>query len=102
SLALQLADALARQVELVSDRLERPRLAFEAEPQLEDPPLPLGPSVQRPTNTLSTKRLLGLIERVGSLTIGEEITELALVVGADGLVQRHGRVRGPQRLVDVL
>src|SRR5207253_11443127 len=30
-LALELADALARQVELVPDRLERPRLALEAE-----------------------------------------------------------------------
>jgi hypothetical protein len=41
-LALELADALARQVELMADRLERPRLAFEAEAKLEDPALPLG------------------------------------------------------------
>src|SRR5262249_29079316 len=41
-LALELTNALARQVELVTDRLERPRLALEAEPQLEDPPLTLG------------------------------------------------------------
>ncbi len=40
-LPLELADALARQVELVPDRLERPRLALEAEAQLEDPPFPL-------------------------------------------------------------
>src|SRR5262249_42107979 len=41
-LALELPDALARQVELVADRLERPRLALEAEPQLQDAPLALG------------------------------------------------------------
>src|SRR6059058_3217610 len=35
-LALELADALARQVELVPDRLERPRLALESEAELED------------------------------------------------------------------
>src|SRR5919202_1887006 len=46
-LALELADALPRQVELVPDRLERPRLALEAEPKLEDAPLPLGERVER-------------------------------------------------------
>jgi hypothetical protein len=40
-LTLELADPLPRQVELVPDRLERPRLALEAEAQLEDPPLTL-------------------------------------------------------------
>src|SRR3954452_13139828 len=38
-LTLELPDALTRQVELVPDRLERPRLALEPEAQLEDPPL---------------------------------------------------------------
>src|SRR5258707_13476800 len=38
-LPLELADPLAGQVELVSDRLERPGLALEAEGQLEEPPL---------------------------------------------------------------
>ena len=41
-LALELTDALARELELVADRLERPRLTFEPEPQLQDPPLALG------------------------------------------------------------
>src|SRR5215210_6000440 len=40
-LALELADALPRQIELVPDRLERPRLALEAEAQLEDAALTL-------------------------------------------------------------
>src|ERR671924_603661 len=46
-LRLELTHALARQVELVSDRLERPRLALEPEAKLEDPPLALGQRVQR-------------------------------------------------------
>ena len=52
-LPLELADALARQVELVADRLERPRLTLEAEPQLEDPPLPLGKRVERTPDALA-------------------------------------------------
>ena len=52
-LALELADALARQVELAADRLERPRLALEAEPQLEDPPVPFGQRVERLADALA-------------------------------------------------
>src|SRR5262249_24264744 len=101
-LALELPDALARQVELVADRLERPGLALEAEAQLEDPPLPLGQRVERLADVLLAQRLLGLVERIRRLAVGEEIAELALVVCADGLVQRDGGRRGGERLVDVL
>src|SRR5207248_3571143 len=101
-LALELPDALARQVELVADRLERPRLALEAEPQLEDPPLPLGERVQCLPHALPAERLLRLVERIGGLAVGEEIAELALVVRADRLVQRDRRVGGGECLVDVL
>src|ERR1044072_5742179 len=101
-LALELPDALARQVELVSDRLERPGLALEAEAQLEDATLPLGERVERPPHTLAAERLLGLFERVGRLAVGEEVAELTLVVRADGLVQRNRGLCGAERLVDVL
>src|SRR5687768_11376549 len=101
-LALELPDAFPRQVELVSDRLERPGLALEAETQLEDPPLPFGEGVERLAHTLAAKRLLRLFERVGGLAVCEQVAELALVVGADRLVQRDGRRRGAERLVDVL
>src|SRR5919201_2653435 len=101
-LALELADALPRQVDLVPDRLERPRLALKAEPKLEDPPLPLRKGVERPPHALPAERLLGLVERVFGLAVGEEVAELALVVGPDGLVQRDGRLGGAERLVDVL
>src|SRR5581483_3513280 len=102
SLALELADALARQVELVADRLQRPRLALEAEPQLEDPPLALGQRVERLADALPAQRLLRLVERIRRLAVGEQVAELALVVGADRLVQRDRRVGRRQRLVDVL
>ena len=58
-LALELADALARQVELVADRFERPRLALEAESQLEDPSLPLGQRVERLADVLAAIRQIG-------------------------------------------
>src|SRR5258708_9612082 len=101
-LPLELPDALARQVELVADRLECPGLALEAEPQLQDPSLALGKSVQRLADVLAAKRFLGLVEWIGGFAVCEEIAKLALVVGADGLVQRDGRGRGRQSLVDVL
>src|ERR671933_2584536 len=78
-LALELADALPRQVELVPDRLERPRLALEAEAELEDSALPLGEGVERAPHTLAAERLLGLVEGIGGLAVGEQVTELALV-----------------------
>src|SRR6266516_678180 len=101
-LALELSNALAGEVELVPDRLERPGLALEAEAQLEDAPFPLGEGVKGPTHTLAEERLLGLVERVGGLAVGEEVAELALVIRADRLVQGDRRLRGAERLVDVL
>jgi hypothetical protein len=86
----------------VADRLQRPGLALEPEAQLEDPPLALGKRVERAPDALPAERLLGLVERVGRLAIGEEVSELALVVRTDRLVQRDRRVRGAERFVDVL
>src|ERR671938_337459 len=84
-LALELADARPRQVELVADRLERPRLALEAEPQLEDPSLALRERVERLPNVLPPQRLLRLVElldreagRLRQLVLGRLATELDL------------------------
>src|SRR5262249_60689913 len=101
-LALELPHPLAREIQLVADRLERPRLALETEPKLEDPPLALRQRVQRLAHTLAAQRLLRLVERIRGLAVGEEIAELALVVRASSLVQRHGPVRCTERLVDML
>src|SRR5262249_60493149 len=62
-LTLELPDAPARQVELVPDRFECPRLAIETEAELEDPPLSLGQRVQRPPDTLPPKLVLGHADR---------------------------------------
>src|SRR5438876_1094620 len=101
-LALELANPLASQIQLVPDRLERPGLALEAEAQLEDAPLALRQSIECLAHTLPAQRLLGLVERIRSLAIGEQVTELAYVVRTEGLVQRDRRVRGAESLVDVL
>src|SRR6185437_10194029 len=101
-LALELAYALARQVELVADRLERPRLAFETEAKLKNSALPLGQGVQRPAHALAAKRFLGLVERVGRLAVGEQVAELAFVVRANRLIEGDRGLSGPERLVDVL
>ena len=101
-MALELSDTLARQIEFVADRLQRPRLALEAEPQLQDAALSLGQRVESTTDALPSQRLLRLVERVRGLAVGEEVAELAFVVGADRLVQRDGCRRRRQRLVDVL
>src|SRR5207253_6699079 len=98
----ELSNALARQVQLVPDRLERPGLAFEAEAQLEDAALALRQRVERTPDTLPAKRLLGFLERIRGVAVREEISQLAFVVGADRLVQRDGRVRRAERLFDVL
>jgi len=87
-LALELPDTLARQVELMADRLERPGLALEPEPELENAPLPFGECIERLADVLLAQRLLGLVERIGRFAVGKEIAELTLVVCADGLVQR--------------
>src|SRR5205807_6538672 len=92
----------ACQIELVADRLERPRLALEPEAELEDAPFPLGERVEGPPDALAPQRLLRLVERIGSLAVGEQVAELTLVVGADRLVQRNRGLGGAQRLVDVL
>src|SRR6185436_12465900 len=101
-LALELPHSLAREIELLADRLERPRLALEPEAQLENPPLALRQRVERLADALAAERLLGLVERIGRLAVGEEVAELALVVRADRLVQRDGRGGRRERLVDVL
>src|SRR5579875_503975 len=70
--ALELADTLARQPELLADRLERRRLRVEAEAQLDDPPLPLGQVGDRPLDALPAHRLDGLLGGIGGRLVGEQ------------------------------
>src|SRR4051812_24986039 len=100
-LGLELADALARQPELLADRLERCGLAAEAEPELDDPPLPLGQIGHRALNALAAYRVDGLLGRVRGRLVGEEIAELGVALGTEALVQRD-RVDRVERLDDML
>src|SRR5581483_7565514 len=56
-LGLELPDALARQAELLADRLERGRLAAEAEAELDDPALPFGQVCDRALDALAAHRV---------------------------------------------
>src|SRR5207237_2638510 len=100
-LRLQLADALARQPQLLADRLEGGRLAVEAEAQLEQPALTLRQPPDGRAHRLAAHRLTGRLGRVGRALVGEEVAELAAVVVADGLVQRNRRLDRGERLLAV-
>src|SRR5688572_14917408 len=75
-LALELPHPLASEPQLVADGLERPGIALESEAQLEDPPLALRQRIERSAHALLPQRLLGLLERIRSLAVGEEVTKL--------------------------
>src|SRR5207253_3180431 len=92
---------LAREAELLADRLERGRLAVEAEAKLEQLPLARRQAANSLADRLPTHRVTRNFGGIGRARVGEEIAELAAVVVADGLVQRNRRLDGPQRLLDV-
>ena len=88
-LALELTDTFTRQIKLMADRLECPRLTLEPKAELKDAALALWQRVQRSADVLAPQRLLGLIERIRGFPVCEEVTELAFIVGADGLIERN-------------
>src|SRR5207245_3755495 len=90
-LRLELAHPLARESELLADRLERGRLALEAEAQLEELPLSLRQAADRTPHRLAPQRLTGRLGRIVGAGVGEQVAELAAVVVADALVQRDRR-----------
>src|SRR5205823_2038037 len=91
-LGLELADTLTRDPELAADLLERGRLGVEAEAQLEDARLPLWEVRDRPTYGEPPQRVRCLGGRVECLRIGEQVTQLAVLLGSDRPVERHGCV----------
>src|SRR5947209_241187 len=102
-LVLDLADALARDVERPPDLVERARvLAAEAVPELQDAALAVGEVLQR-----LAQRLLGedlrraLVRRLGAL-VGDELPELGLLLVADRLLERDRRLRGALDRLDLL
>src|SRR4051794_8478541 len=102
-LVLDLADALAGDVERPAHLVERPRmLAAEAVAQLEHAALAVGQVLQR-----LAQRLLGedlgsaLVGRLGAL-VGDELAELRLLLVADRLFEADRRLGRALDRVDLL
>jgi hypothetical protein len=89
-LSLELADTFACEAHFLADLVQRPWVAVEAEPQLEDPPLPLGKRLQQTPRLLSAQPLLERVARVGRRPVFEDGAELVLNVRAEALVERDG------------
>src|SRR6187200_1855651 len=101
-LVLDLADALARDVERAPDLVERARvLAAEPVAQLEDAPLAVGEVLQRLAQRLLREDLgRSLVRRLGAL-IRDELAELRLLLVADRLLERHRRLGGALDRIDL-
>src|SRR5688500_15718385 len=102
-LVLDLADALARDVERAPYLVQRARvLAAEAVAQLQHAALAVGQVLQR-----LAQRLLGedlrsaLVRRLGPL-VGDELAELGLLLVADRLLEGDRRLRGALDRLDLL
>src|SRR4051812_9577433 len=102
-LVLDLADALARDVERPPDLVERARvLTAEAVAQLEDAALAVGEVLERLAQGLLGEDLgRALVGRFGAL-VGDELAELRLLLVADGLLERDRRLRRALDRVDLL
>src|SRR6185295_12441040 len=102
-LVLDLADALARDVERPPDLVERARvLAAEAVAQLEHAALAVGEVLQRLAQGLLGEDLRGaLVGRLGPL-VGDELAELGLLLVADRLLERDRRLGRALDRVDLL
>ena len=100
---LDLADALARDVERAADLVERARLlAVEPVAQLEHHPLALGERAEDRAQRLALQRRLGELVRERRGLVGEEVAELRLVVVADGLLERDRHLRAAADLLDLV
>src|SRR3954465_9571407 len=102
-LVLDLADALARDVERPPDLVERARvLAAQAVPQLEDAALAVAEVLQRLAQRLLGEDLGGALVRRLRALVGDELAELRLLLVADRLLQRDRRLRGALDRLDLL
>src|SRR5690242_18544942 len=99
-LVLDLADALARDVERPADLVERARvLAAEAVAQLQHAALAVGEVLQRLAEGLLGEDLRRALVRGLRALVGDELAELGLLLVADRLLERDRRLRrAPDRL----
>src|SRR4051794_23635367 len=102
-LVLDLADALTGHVERAPDLIQRPRmLATEAIAQLQHSPLPVGEVLERLAQGFLGEQVRGPIEGGLGLLVGDELTELRLLLVADRLLERDRRLSGALDRVDLL
>src|SRR3954470_10216058 len=102
-LVLDLADALARDVERAAHLVERAWvLAAEAVAQLEHAALAIREVLQRLAQRLLREDLRGaLVGRLGPL-VGDELAELGLLLVADRLLERDRRLGGALDRLDLV
>src|SRR5262249_5205939 len=82
--------------------LERVGLAVEAEPKLDDAALLLGQVRDGTADAGVTQDALGGLDRIDGIRVGEQVTELAVVVVTDAPIERDGRLGGLERLPRVV
>src|SRR6266508_4352868 len=96
---LDLADPLAGDTEGAADLFERLCLtAMEAEAELDYLALALGQRGQRVLDLRALQRDRGLLERRHGQLIFDEVSELRVLLLADRLLERDGRLRHPPDL----
>src|ERR1700759_4470783 len=102
-LVLDLADALARDVERPPDLVERARmLAAEAVAELEDAALAVGEVLQRLAQRLLGQDLRRALVRGLRTLVGDELAELRLLLVADRLLEGDRGLGGALDRVDLL
>src|SRR5580765_2567735 len=98
---LDLADALARQTELVPDLLERPGTpVVEAEAKSDDPLLAALEAVENPLDLLAQHLVRHRVERRDGILVLDEAAELCVALVADWRFERDRQAAVAANLVD--
>ena len=101
-LGFDLADPLARDVELLADLLERVRLAVDqTKAHAQHLLLPRRQRGQDFLELLAQQGIGGLLRRLRRLVVLDEVAEMAVFLLADGRFERDGLLRNLQDLFDL-
>src|SRR2546427_3730421 len=102
-LGLDLADPLPGDVELLADLLERSGPAIlQAEPELQDAPLPAGQGVQHGLHLLLEQLVRGRLGGGQRAPVLDEVAEVRVLLLADRRLERDGLLRDLDDLADLL